>query len=45
MQQQKFSIPMDPALESTERYRDFLPQRRKALAQRMNEFIKEKSGT
>lgn len=38
-------VPTDPALWSTEAYREFLKKRREALAQRMNEFIKEKSGT
>lgn len=38
-------VPTDPALWSTERYREFLLVRREALATRMNDFIKEKSGT
>jgi len=38
-------VPTDPALWSTNAYRDFLKLRREALAQRMNEFIQEKSGT
>lgn len=36
-------VPTDPALWSTDAYRDFLKLRRQALAQRMNEFISEKS--
>jgi hypothetical protein len=38
-------VPTDPALWSTDAYRDFLKMRREALAQRMNAFIREKSGT
>lgn len=38
-------VPVDEALWSTERYRDFLSVRRQALADRMNAFIREKSGT
>jgi hypothetical protein len=38
-------VPVDEALWSTDRYRDFLTARRQALADRMNAFIKEKSGT
>lgn len=38
-------VPVDETLWSTERYRDFLKLRREALAQRMNAFIREKSGT
>lgn len=38
-------VPTDPALWSTDAYRDFLKIRREALAQRMNAFIREKSGT
>ncbi len=38
-------VPTDPALWSTEAYRDFLKVRRESLAQRMNAFIREKSGT
>lgn len=37
-------VPTDPALWSTDAYRTFLEMRREALAQRMNEFIREKSG-
>lgn len=37
-------VPTDPALWSTEAYRDFLAMRRVALAERMNEFIGEKAG-
>ena len=37
-------VPTDPALWSTERYREFLKFRREALAARMNAFIKEKAG-
>lgn len=37
-------VPTDPALWSTDRYRDFLQIRREALAERMNAFIKEKAG-
>lgn len=37
-------VPIDPALWSTERYREFLKFRREALAARMNAFIKEKAG-
>ena len=38
-------VPTDPALWSTDAYRDFLKMRREALAQRMNAFIREKSKT
>lgn len=38
-------VPVDEALWSTERYRDFLAVRRQALADRMNAFIREKAGT
>lgn len=38
-------VPVDEALWSTDRYRDFLTVRRQALADRMNVFIREKSGT
>lgn len=38
-------VPTDPALWSIEAYREFLKVRREALAQRMNAFIREKSGT
>lgn len=38
-------VPVDETLWSTDRYRDFLTARRQALADRMNAFIKEKSGT
>lgn len=38
-------VPTDRALWSTDAYREFLKVRREALAQRMNEFIREKSGT
>lgn len=38
-------VPTAPALWSTDAYRDFLKMRREALAQRMNAFIREKSGT
>jgi hypothetical protein len=37
-------VPTDPALWSTEAYRDFLAMRREALAKRMNAFIGEKAG-
>lgn len=37
-------VPIDPALWSTERYRDFLQLRRAELAARMNAFIEEKAG-
>lgn len=36
-------VPTDPALWSTEAYRDFLTMRRAALAERMNAFIREKA--
>lgn len=36
-------VPTDPALWSTEAYRDFLAARRTALAERMNAFISEKA--
>lgn len=38
-------VPLDETLWSTDRYRDFLTMRRQALADRMNAFIREKSGT
>lgn len=38
-------VPVNEALWSTDRYRDFLSERRRALADRMNAFIREKSGT
>lgn len=38
-------VPVDETLWSTDRYRDFLTARRQALADRMNAFIKEESGT
>lgn len=38
-------VPTDPTLWSIEAYREFLKVRREALAQRMNAFIREKSGT
>lgn len=38
-------VPVDEALWTTDRYRDFLTMRREALATRMNAFIGEKSGT
>lgn len=38
-------VPTDAALWSTERYRDFLTQRREALARRMNDFIRQMSGS
>ncbi len=38
-------VPTDEGLWATERYRDFLTVRREALAERMNAFIREKSGT
>ncbi len=37
-------VPTDAALWATARYRDFLQLRRAQLAERMNAFIKEKSG-
>lgn len=37
-------VPTDPALWSTDRYKDFLQFRRAALAERMNQFIAEKAG-
>jgi hypothetical protein len=37
-------VPVDPALWTTERYRDFLQLRRAELATRMNAFIEEKAG-
>jgi hypothetical protein len=37
-------VPTDPNLWQTENYRDFLQTRRLALANRMNDFIKEKAG-
>lgn len=36
-------VPTNPELWSTERYRDFLQERRTALAERMNQFIKDKA--
>jgi hypothetical protein len=36
-------VPTDPELWATVRYRDFLQQRRVALAERMNSFIREKA--
>lgn len=36
-------VPIDSELWSTERYRDFLQQRRVALAERMNNFIRDKA--
>ena len=36
-------VPTDSELWSTERYRDFLQQRRVALAERMNSFIRDKA--
>lgn len=36
-------VPTAPELWATERYRDFLQQRRVALAERMNSFIREKA--
>lgn len=38
-------VPTDSALWSTDAYKDFLKIRRDSLAQRMNAFIREKSGT
>lgn len=38
-------VPVDETLWSTDRYRDFLSARRQALADRMNAFLREKSGT
>lgn len=38
-------VPVDEVLWSTDRYREFLSVRRDALADRMNAFIREKSGT
>jgi hypothetical protein len=38
-------VPTHQELWSTERYRDFLKARRQALAERMNAFIRGKSGT
>lgn len=37
-------VPLDPALWTTDRYRDFLKVRRETLAERMNAFIAEKAG-
>ncbi len=37
-------VPSDPALLKLENYRAFLRVRREALAKRMNEFIRDKSG-
>lgn len=36
-------VPTEPALWSTDRYREFLSIRREALAQQMNSFIREKA--
>ena len=36
-------VPTDSELWSTERYRDFLQQRRVALAERMNSFVRDKA--
>ena len=36
-------VPTNPDLWPTERYREFLQQRRMALAERMNSFIREKA--
>jgi hypothetical protein len=36
-------VPTDPELWAIERYRDFLQQRRIALAERMNSFIRERA--
>lgn len=36
-------VPVNPELWSTDRYRDFIEYRRTALAERMNEFIREKA--
>jgi hypothetical protein len=38
-------VPLDETLWNTDRYRDFLIVRREALAARMNDFIREQSGT
>jgi hypothetical protein len=37
-------VPVDPALWSVERYRDFLQPRRTELAARMNASLEEKAG-
>jgi len=37
-------VPIDTALWSTQRYREFLQLRRTELADRMNQFIREKAG-
>jgi hypothetical protein len=37
-------VPTDPVLWATNRYRDFLQQRRTELTKRMNAFIREKAG-
>ena len=37
-------VPTDPALWSTDRYREFLQERRVALTNRMNRFIEELAG-
>jgi hypothetical protein len=37
-------VPVDPALWSTDRYLDFLDQRRQSLAKRMNEFLATAAG-
>lgn len=37
-------VPNEPALWTTDAYKEFLKVRREALAQRMNDFIKEKAG-
>jgi hypothetical protein len=38
------AVSTDPSLHTVERYRDFLEQRRTALAERMNSFIAAKAG-
>jgi hypothetical protein len=37
-------VPVDPALWSTDRYRDFIGQRRESMAKRMNEFLATAAG-
>jgi hypothetical protein len=37
-------VPTDSALWRLDSYRDFLTIRRTALAERMNEFVREKAG-
>lgn len=37
-------VPTDPALWSTDRYREFLQLRRDQLTDRMNDFMREKAG-